>query len=91
MIALKRLSDAIASGDRIQAVILGSAVNHNGRSNGITAPSKTAQQAVIQQALSASRLSPHQVDYVETHGTGTALGDPIEVGALGAVFGEQNR
>ncbi|MEL6779649.1 MAG: beta-ketoacyl synthase N-terminal-like domain-containing protein [Cyanobacteria bacterium J06597_16] len=91
MIALKRLSDAIASGDRIQAVILGSAVNHNGRSNGITAPSKTAQQAVIQQALSASRLSPNQVDYVETHGTGTALGDPIEVGALGAVFGEQNR
>jgi len=91
MIALKRLSDAIAANDRIQAVILGSATNHNGRSNGLTAPSKTAQQAVIQQALSASRLEPNQVDYVETHGTGTALGDPIEVSALGAVFGEQSR
>ena len=90
MIALKRLSDAIAAGDRIQAVILGSAVNHNGRSNGLTAPSKTAQQSVIQQALSASRLSPNQVDYIEAHGTGTALGDPIEVGALGAVFGESS-
>ena len=69
MVALKRLSDAIAAGDRIQAVILGSAVNHNGRSNGLTAPSKTAQQSVIQQALSASRLSPNQVDYIEAHGT----------------------
>lgn len=90
MIVLKRLSDAISSGDPIGAVILGSAVNHNGRTNGLTAPSKTAQRAVIQQALRASRLSPHQVDYIETHGTGTALGDPIEVGALGAVFGPQN-
>ncbi len=86
MVVLKRLSDAQAAGDRIQAVILGSATNHNGRTNGLTAPSKLAQTAVIQQALIASRLTPADVDYVETHGTGTALGDPIEVAALGQVF-----
>ena len=87
MVVLKRLSDAQAAGDRISAVILGSAVNHNGRSNGLTAPSTAAQQAVIRQALKASNVAPDVVDYVETHGTGTALGDPIEVAALGAVFG----
>jgi acyl transferase domain-containing protein len=91
MVVLKRLSDAQAAGDRIQAVILGSATNHNGRTNGLTAPSKAAQVAVIQQALNASRLSPADVDYVETHGTGTALGDPIEVNALGQVFADDKR
>ena len=91
MVVLKRLSDAQAAGDRIQAVILGSATNHNGRTNGLTAPSKLAQAAVIQQALTASRLTPADVDYVETHGTGTALGDPIEVGALEQVFADSQR
>ena len=91
MVVLKRLSDAQAAGDRIQAVILGSATNHNGRTNGLTAPSKLAQVAVIQQALTASRITPAEVDYVETHGTGTALGDPIEVGALGQVFAKAKR
>ncbi len=91
MVVLKRLSDAQAAGDRIQAVILGSATNHNGRTNGLTAPSKAAQIAVIQQALNASRLSPAAVDYIETHGTGTALGDPIEVSALGQVFADAER
>ncbi|EDX84988.1 Beta-ketoacyl synthase, N-terminal domain protein [Synechococcus sp. PCC 7335] len=91
MVVLKRLSDAQAAGDRIQAVILGSATNHNGRTNGLTAPSKLAQAAVIQQALTASRLTPAAVDYVETHGTGTALGDPIEVGALEQVFADAKR
>ncbi|MGB3789465.1 MAG: beta-ketoacyl synthase N-terminal-like domain-containing protein [Phormidesmis sp.] len=91
MVVLKRLSDAQAAGDRIQAVILGSATNHNGRTNGLTAPSKLAQAAVIRQALTASRLTPADVNYIETHGTGTALGDPIEVGALGQVFANAKR
>ncbi len=89
MVVLKRLSDAQAAGDRIHAVILGSATNHNGRTNGLTAPSRTAQVTVIRQALAASRIEPVAVSYVETHGTGTALGDPIEIGALGDVFGER--
>ncbi|MEL6855144.1 MAG: beta-ketoacyl synthase N-terminal-like domain-containing protein [Cyanobacteria bacterium J06607_13] len=88
MVALKRLSDAREAGDRIHAVILGSAVNHNGRTNGLTAPSRTAQQAVIRQAIAASRIEADDVSYIETHGTGTALGDPIEVGALSDVFGD---
>ncbi len=87
MVVLKRLSDAELGCDRIHAIILGSATNHNGRTNGLTAPSKTAQQAVIRQALKASRITADQISYVETHGTGTALGDPIEVGALGDIFG----
>ena len=89
MVALKRLSDAVKAGDRVEAVLLGSAVNHNGRTNGLTAPSSAAQKAVIQQALKVSGLAAAAVSYVETHGTGTALGDPIEVAALGAVFGTQ--
>ncbi len=88
-IVLQRLSDAVADGSNILAVILGSAVNHDGRSSGLTVPNGPAQQAVIRQALESSSIEPHQVSYVETHGTGTALGDPIEVGALGAVFGEK--
>ena len=90
-VVLKRLSDARAAGDRIHSVILGSATNHNGRTNGLTAPSKTAQQRVICQALKLAQVSADEVGYVETHGTGTSLGDPIEVGALGAVFGEEER
>lgn len=86
MVVLRRLRDAVAQGDRIEAVILGSAVNHDGRSSGLTVPNGMAQQALIRQALQQSRISPAQVDYIETHGTGTALGDPIEVNALGAVF-----
>jgi acyl transferase domain-containing protein len=88
MVLLKRLSDALADGDRIMAVIRGSAVNQDGRSGGITAPNGLAQQAVIREALAAARIAPHEVDYVETHGTGTSLGDPIEVGALSAVYGD---
>ena len=88
MVLLKRLSDALADGDRVMAVIRGSAVNQDGRSGGITAPNGLAQQAVIREALAAARIEPHEVDYVETHGTGTSLGDPIEVGALSAVYGD---
>src|SRR3984885_9649309 len=88
MVLLKRLSDALAVGDRVMAVIRGSAVNQDGRSGGITAPNGLAQQAVIREALAAAHIEPREVDYVETHGTGTSLGDPIEVGALSAVYGD---
>ncbi|XXT16878.1 SDR family NAD(P)-dependent oxidoreductase [Sorangium sp. So ce429] len=89
MVVLKRLSDAQREGDRILAVIRGSAVNSDGRSSGITVPSGQAQQAVVRKALASARLSPGDIDYVEAHGTGTALGDPIEIDALAAVFGER--
>ncbi len=87
MVALKRLSDAERDGDTVWAIILGSATNHDGRTSGLTVPHGPAQQAVIRQALQNSRIAPSRVSYIETHGTGTALGDPIEVGALEAVFG----
>jgi acyl transferase domain-containing protein len=86
IVVLKRLADALADGDPILAVIRGSAVNQDGRTNGLTAPNGLAQQAVLRQALAASGLAPSDVDYLETHGTGTPLGDSIEAGALGAVF-----
>ncbi|MEO7021508.1 MAG: SDR family NAD(P)-dependent oxidoreductase [Ktedonobacteraceae bacterium] len=88
MVVLKRLSDALADQDTILAVIRGSAVNQDGRSNGITAPNKLAQEAVIQQALANAGVEPHQVGYVEAHGSGTPLGDPIEVEALVATLGQ---
>ncbi|NUM52062.1 MAG: SDR family NAD(P)-dependent oxidoreductase [Candidatus Hydrogenedentes bacterium] len=86
VVVLKRLSEAIADGDAIHAVIRGSAVNHDGRSNGITAPNQLAQQDVIRRALADAGVSHRDVGYVEAHGTGTSLGDPIEVDALKAVL-----
>jgi len=88
MIVLKRLSAAQADGNRILAVIRGSAVNQDGRSAGITAPNGPAQEAVLRQALSAAEVTAPEMAYVETHGTGTPLGDPIEVQALARVYGE---
>ena len=82
LVVLKRLSAAQRDGDPILAVIKGSAINQDGLSNGLTAPNGTAQQAVIRQALQQAGVTPSQISYVETHGTGTALGDPIEVNAL---------
>ncbi|MEM7410833.1 MAG: SDR family NAD(P)-dependent oxidoreductase [Myxococcota bacterium] len=87
LLVLKPLSRARADGDRVWAVIRGTAVNQDGRSNGLTAPSGAAQQAVIRTALARARVTPDEVDYVEAHGTATSLGDPIEAEALQAVFG----
>lgn len=89
MVVLKRLSDAVAEGDPILAVIRGSAVNQDGFSSGFTVPNRRAQEKVISGALQAARVAPADVDYVEAHGTGTSLGDPIEVRALTAVFGAE--
>ncbi|MBE9002315.1 type I polyketide synthase [Nostoc sp. LEGE 12447] len=88
IIVLKRLSDAIADGDNILALIRGSAVNQDGASSGFTVPNKAAQEILLRQALARARVEPSEVDYVEAHGTGTPLGDPIEIRALAAVFGE---
>lgn len=90
MIVVKRLSDALADGDSVLAVILGSALNQDGRSNGLTAPNGKAQEAVIRAALQDAQLKPGDIGYVETHGTGTSLGDPIEVRALGEVFADNH-
>ena len=78
VVVLKRLSDAQRDGDPIQALLLGSATNQDGRSNGLTAPNGLAQQGVIRQALAEAQLTPDAISYVECHGTGTSLGDPIE-------------
>ncbi len=88
VVVLKPLARAIADGDPIRAVIRGGAINQDGRSNGLTAPSREAQEAVLRSAYRASGVEPGQIDYIEAHGTGTLLGDPIEARALGAVLAE---
>ncbi|EST38603.1 hypothetical protein N566_06545, partial [Streptomycetaceae bacterium MP113-05] len=90
-LVLKRLCDAIADGDRIHAVVRGTAVNHGGRSNGYTVPTPRAQGAVVTDALRAARVDARTVSYVEAHGTGTALGDPVEVEGLTRAFARQTR
>lgn len=90
IVVLKRLSDAIEAGDRVMAVIRGSAVNHSGRTSGITAPSGLSQRRVIRTALSDAGVRADQIGYVEAHGTGTPLGDPIEVEALADVFASKS-
>ncbi|KDN17300.1 type I polyketide synthase [Amycolatopsis rifamycinica] len=89
MVVLARLSDALRDGHRVRAVIRGSAVNQDGRSNGLTAPNRGAQVDVIRRALADAGASPGDVDFLEAHGSGTPLGDEIELGALGDVFGER--
>ena len=86
-VILKPLSRAILDGDRIYCLLLSSAVNNDGFSNGLTAPNPKAQEEVLRLAYRQAGVAPDKVDYVETHGPGTNLGDPIEAGALGAVLG----
>src|SRR5262245_4393610 len=89
IVVLRRLSDALAERDNILAVIRGTAVNHDGASSAVTVPNGKAQEAVIRAALESGRVDPSEVSYIEAHGTGTALGDPIEVQALAQVFGRR--
>ena len=89
VIAIKRLEDAIRDGDHIRAVIRGSAVNQDGASGGLTVPNGVAQQRVIAEALDCAGLAPSDIDYLEAHGTGTSLGDPIEVQAAAAALGKE--
>ncbi|MGW4517752.1 type I polyketide synthase, partial [Streptomyces sp. NPDC004393] len=91
MIVLKRLADARRDGDRVLAVVRGSATNQDGHRSGLTVPHGPSQQDVIRQALRDAGAEPHEIGYVEAHGTGTALGDPIEAAALGAVFAGRTR
>lgn len=86
-IILKRRADAERDGDRILALVRGSAVNHGGASSGLTVPNGPAQEALMRDALSRAGVTPGDVDFVECHGSGTPLGDPIEVQALSAVYG----
>ncbi len=88
IMVLKRLSEAEADGDRIWGVILGSALNQDGASTGLTVPSGEAQQLVISEALVRAGVSSSQVDYLEAHGTGTPVGDPIELGAIAGAYCE---
>jgi acyl transferase domain-containing protein/acyl carrier protein len=88
ILVLKRLSNAVADGDNILALIRGSAINHDGASSGLTVPNKRAQQQLLRQALANAHVTPQEVSYIEAHGTGTSLGDPIEIEALGVVFGQ---
>jgi acyl transferase domain-containing protein/thioesterase domain-containing protein len=87
VVVLKRIEDALADGDHIEAVIRGSATNNDGALKvSYTAPSVSGQAAVIAEALAAAGVEPHTVSYIETHGTGTALGDPTEIAALTKAF-----
>lgn len=85
-VLLKPLHQALADGDRIYSVIKATATNNDGRTMGVTTPSLEGQVAVIEEALTKAEISPQQISYIETHGTGTMIGDPIELRALSQVF-----
>ncbi len=86
VVILKRLEDAQRDNDSIYGVIRGSAINHGGKTNGYSVPNPTAQQNVISNALERAGIDPYTVSYIETHGTGTKLGDPIEIAGLSRAF-----
>ena len=90
VLVLKRLSDAQRDGDTIYAVIEGSAINNDGASSGLTVPNGKAQKKVIGDALANANLNPNDIDYIEAHGTGTPLGDPIEFDAIKDVYFGKN-
>ncbi len=90
-IVLERMSDAIENRRWIWGLIKGSAVNHSGMSNGLTAPSTFAQRDVIQMALRDAQVDPEDISLVEAHGTGTPVGDPIEIVALREIYAKSNR
>ena len=91
VVVLKLLAAALADGDPVRAVIRGSAVNQDGRTNGLMAPNRFSQEALLREAYSRAGVAPGAVQYVEAHGSGTLLGDPIEAGALGTVLGGGRR
>lgn len=91
MVVLKRLTDAQRDGDRVLAVVTGTAINHAGRVEGITQPSRAAQRAVIETAMRSAGVTADDIDYVEAHGTGTPVGDPIEFAALSDAYGTSRR
>jgi acyl transferase domain-containing protein len=91
MVALKRLSDAQAAGDPVLAVIRGSAVNHNGPASGLTVPHGPSQEALVRHAWASAGVGSADVSFIEAHGTGTPLGDPIELRALSAVLGKREQ
>ncbi|MDT0442558.1 type I polyketide synthase [Streptomyces johnsoniae] len=86
VIALKRLSDAVAAGDRVYALVRGSAIGQDGESSSLMVPNGTAQEGLLRAALASAGLEPDDISYIEAHGTGTPLGDPIEIGAISNVF-----
>ena len=86
-IILKPLDEAMRAGDNIRAIIRNSGVNQDGKTAGITMPSSEAQEALIRSVYESAKLDPLETGYVECHGTGTKVGDPIEAAAVGAVFG----
>nr|WP_262928363.1 type I polyketide synthase [Streptomyces sp. CBMA29] len=87
VLVLKRLSDAVADGDPIRCVLLGSAVNNDGGGPGLTSPHQAAQEDLLRSAYRRAGVAPDEVQYVELHGTGTRVGDPVEARALGTVLG----
>ncbi|GAA4656456.1 type I polyketide synthase [Streptomyces youssoufiensis] len=89
-LVLKRLSDAQRAGDRIYALVRGSAVGSDGESSSLMVPNGTAQEGLMRRALKAAGVRPHDISYIEAHGTGTPLGDPIEIGAITSVFSESH-
>ncbi|MCP5006363.1 MAG: SDR family NAD(P)-dependent oxidoreductase, partial [Planctomycetes bacterium] len=88
VVLLKRLEEAVRDGDHIHGIIQGSAINHGGKTNGYTVPNPKAQRGAIERALSESGVDPRHISYIEAHGTGTKLGDPIEIAALSQAFGK---
>ncbi|MGF2339093.1 beta-ketoacyl synthase N-terminal-like domain-containing protein, partial [Acinetobacter baumannii] len=90
VVVLKRLSDAVKDNDNILAVIKGTSIYSDGKSGGFTVPNGAAQEEVILSALAKANLSPGDIDFIEAHGTGTPLADPIEVNTLTKIFSEHH-